>query len=335
MNHGPQDIWKLSTALYGYAVSGRLWWDKVSTWMEAYGFRPLGNSGTFMMMDRRNDSDARMRRIILLNLYSDDGLASIDNSMLWDKFMKDFKRDFLTLLRRILITSRLGCAIHWDQETGIIELDASKYLREVVTKFDMIGAHPCPIPAPAGTKVYMNDEWSGDEDFRNLYQQYCRCINYAALMRPELAFYASQICRVMNCPTSENLALAQNILMHMIGSLDERLTFRPTDLKADIHDDVNTEIMLFTDSDWATCLETQRSHGRYVLMFAGACISHSSKAHKSVMLSSAAAEYYEASEGCREVAYIRGILEDFYAPPPKTQECWPTWYHTTACWHAS
>jgi hypothetical protein len=30
------------------------------------------------------------------------------------------------------------------------------------------------------------------------------------------------------------------------------------------------------------------------------------------MLSSAAAEYYEASEGCRELIYIRGILEDFY-----------------------
>ena len=99
----------------------------------------------------------------------------------------------------------------------------------------------------------------------------------------------------MSCPTTENLSLAQNILKYMIGSLDERLTFRPTYLKADVHDDVNTELMLFTDSYWATCLETRRSHGCYVLMFAGACISHRSKAHKSVMLSSAAAEYYEAS----------------------------------------
>ena len=29
------------------------------------------------------------------------------------------------------------------------------------------------------------------------------------------------------------------------------------------------------------------------------------------MLSSAAAEYYEASEACREIAFIRGILSDF------------------------
>ena len=106
LNHGPQDIWKLNKALYGYAVSGRLWWDKVSTWMETYGFRPLGNSGTFMMLDRRNDPDARLRGIILLNLYSDDGLASIDNSALWDKFMKDFRKDF-DVIEKDHTTSRL------------------------------------------------------------------------------------------------------------------------------------------------------------------------------------------------------------------------------------
>ena len=64
-----------------------------------------------MMLDRRNDPDARLRGIILLNLYSDDGLASIDNSMLWDKFMKDFKKDFDVIEKDP--DYFLGCAIHW------------------------------------------------------------------------------------------------------------------------------------------------------------------------------------------------------------------------------
>jgi len=63
-------------------------------------------------------------------------------------------------------------------------------------------------------------------------------------------------------------------------------------------------------------------------MFAGAAIAHRSKSHKSVMLSSAAAEYYEASEGCRELAYICGILKDFYgAECPST----PTYIDNQAC----
>ncbi len=66
----------------------------------------------------------------------------------------------------------LGCVIEWDPETGVIQLDASKYLREVIAKFDMVGTHPSPIPVPAGTKIYANENWDGDEKFRNLYQQY-------------------------------------------------------------------------------------------------------------------------------------------------------------------
>ena len=76
----------------------------------------------------------------------------------------------------------LGCEIERDAESGIISIDASKYLREVISKFDMIGAHPSPLPAPAGIKIYMNETWNEDEKFRNLYQQYCGCINYAALL---------------------------------------------------------------------------------------------------------------------------------------------------------
>jgi len=41
------------------------------------------------------------------------------------------------------------------------------------------------------------------------------------------------------------------------------------------------------------------------------CIAHRSKAHKLFVLSSAAAEYYEASEGCRERVYIRAMMRTF------------------------
>jgi hypothetical protein len=325
LGSSPSDIWKLRKALYGYAGSSRLWWDKVSTWLKGYGFRPLGNSGTFLMLDRRDSHDVSMQGIILLNLYSDDGLASIDNSKLWDRFMLDFKSVFEVVEKDP--DYFLGCAIEWDPETGVIQLDASKYLREVIAKFDMVGAHPSPIPAPAGMKIYANENWDGDEKFRNLYQQYCGCINYAALIRPELSYYASQICRVMSMPNEENLRIAQNILKYALGSLDEKITFRPADAN-DPLGDFNYGLMAFTDSDWATSVDTRRSHGCYIIMLSGGCIAHRSKAHKSVMLSSAAAEYYEASEGCRELIYIRGILEDFYGQPlPPT----PMYIDNAAC----
>ena len=97
--------------------------------------------------------------------------------------------------------------------------------------------------------------------------------------------------------------------------MDEKITFRPTD-SSDPHGQSNGELMVFTDFDRATSMDTRRSRGCYIVMMSGGCVAHRSKAHKSVMLSSAATEYYEASEGCRELTYIRGILEDFYMALP-------------------
>ena len=126
----------------------------------------------------------------------------------------------------------LACSIEWDPESGVIQLDTSKYLREVIAKFDMLGVHPSPIPDPAGTKIYGNENRHDDEKFRNLYQQYCGCINYAVLIRPELSYYTSQICRVMNIPNEENLRISQNILKYAI-----------------------------TYSDWDTSVDTRHRHG--------------------------------------------------------------------------
>jgi len=88
--------------------------------MQNYGFRKLGNSGTFMILDRRHlPGDAG--GIILLNLYSDDGLGSTDNSALYDSFRLDLKAK----LKIKDPDDFLGCAIEWDTMTvtGNIKLD--------------------------------------------------------------------------------------------------------------------------------------------------------------------------------------------------------------------
>ena len=64
--------------------------------------------------------------------------------MIFDVLEKD--PDFL--LRR---------PIEWNEETSVISLDPSKYLREVAAKFDMLATHPSPIPLPTGAKICMTE----------------------------------------------------------------------------------------------------------------------------------------------------------------------------------
>jgi len=64
-----------------------------------------------MMLDRR-DLPGDACGIILLNLYSDNGLGSTDNSVLWNSFMVDFKVAFNVLEKDP--DYFLGCSIEWD-----------------------------------------------------------------------------------------------------------------------------------------------------------------------------------------------------------------------------
>jgi len=108
----PNKIWKLNKAFYDWAPSDRILFDKVSIWLHNYGFRTLGNSGH--LHDAGSTRFAGNRPlyaggIIFLNLYSDDGIGSTDNSALWDSFMVDFKAVFNVLEKDP--DYFLGCAI--------------------------------------------------------------------------------------------------------------------------------------------------------------------------------------------------------------------------------
>jgi len=117
----------------------------------------------------------------------------------------------------------------------------------------MTDIHSSPIPLPAGRKIYMNEEWNGDESLRNLYRQIAGSLNYAAQLRPELMFSVSQLSRVMSCTTQENLSLARQVIKYIIGSLDLKISYRPDDPN-DPLSEINNELMMFTDSDWLPLL---------------------------------------------------------------------------------
>jgi hypothetical protein len=155
-----------------------------------------------------------------------------------------------------------------------------------------------------------DDPYLLDAKAVNLYQQIAGSVMYASLIKPELMFYASQLGKVMSCPTEEHLTLARKVLQYMIHAVDDTITYHPPGHAGFTAADV--AFKAFSDSDWACSLDTRRSHGSYVIMFAGAAIAWRSRSHKSVMLSTAAAEYYEASEACREIAFLRSVLSDFY-----------------------
>ncbi|KNZ75967.1 Copia protein [Termitomyces sp. J132] len=65
----------------------------------------------------------------------------------------------------------------------------------------------------------------------------------------------------------------------------------------------------FTDSDWANCLDTRRSMGRYAWSLGSGVISWASRKQKTVAASSCEAEYMAAFEAAQECIWLRALLQ--------------------------
>jgi hypothetical protein len=136
----------------------------------------------------------------------------------------------------------------------------------------------------------------------------------------------------MSRPSLENLRMARLVIQYCNATAEEVITYRP--LGCDGWGSNDLQLVAFSDSDWACAQDTRRSHGCHIVMYAGGAVSWRSRSHKSVMLSSAAAEYYEASEACRGNSFCSwhsiGFLRQRPSVVPANQDRPSEWRHETA-----
>ena len=76
---------------------------------------------------------------------------------------------------------------------------------------------------------------------------------------------------------------------------------------------VRNKLWGWVDAGFAAGLDTRMSHSGYVIMLKGGAVSWTSC--KSVSISTAESEWYEASESGKEVVHVRIIMEQFGFPP--------------------
>jgi hypothetical protein len=78
--------------------------------------------------------------------------------------------------------------------------------------------------------------------------------------------------------------------------------------------DTGTDLIGWTDSDWAQDLDSRRSVGGYVFDVAGGSVSWASKQQPTVALSTTEAEYMAVLNATKEAIWLRVLLEDLGFP---------------------
>jgi len=112
-------------------------------------------------------------------------------------------------------------------------------------------------------------------------------------------------------PSQDHLNRALYICQYLIGTQDYRLIY---DGKT------GGGLNAYVDSDWAADRTTRKSQTGFYVTLAGGPISWTSKAQKSVALSSTEAEYMALSDCSRQVVWIRALMGElgfgFKKPTP-------------------
>jgi hypothetical protein len=213
----------------------------------------------------------------------------------------------------------LGQTIHHDRVTGTLDINQTKYVNDLMERFEFMADVPdsavpgdsnkVPTAADCPTTDAAKSEW-----WRVFYRAVIGSLLYLAVCtRPDIAPVVAHLSRFLSNPGIAHWNAAVKCLAYVRAT--KTLGIRYTRAAGDF---ANT-LVLFVDATWADCSDTRKSTTGLVCFLNGGPISWKSKLQPIIAQSSCEAELIAACKGCNEAAFLRCVLEELGFPQPITR----------------
>lgn len=285
-------VCKLQKSIYGLKQASRMWNERFKTVMIFNGFKQCYADNCLYIKFELNI-------ISYVLLYVDDLLiVSSNNSKINDikiMLMNEFE---MTSVEKV--DTFLGIHIERDNKNCIIKLDQERYLKKVLSKFNMENCKTSKTPMEIKLDLLKID----NGDYVHLpYRQLIGCLTYATITtRPDLCAATSFMSRFQNCYTNQHFSIAKRILRYVKETIDVKLVFN--------RDLTSNAIIGYTDADWAGDKYDRKSTSGYVFKVFGNTVSWLSKKQATVSLSSTEAEYIALCDGACEAIWLRNLIAE-------------------------
>lgn len=301
-------VWRLKKALYGLKQSPLIWNTTLHKALNDMGFKRMSSEPCiYVRLLGKHPSPNKVHdSFVMLAVYVDDitiAAASKEGLVLAKaSIAKIFKIKDEGEASKII-----GIEIK-RTKSGLI-LHQNDYLESVLHRFGLQDCNSLSTPMEVGRKFFPRLE--GESAMQNsLYRQQVGAILFAATCtRPDLCVAVNVCSRFVEDPCSRHYDGLKRILRYIKGTKDMGIQYTCNGKPL--------EIVAFCDSDFAGDVQDGKSTSGYAVLVNNCLVSWKTTKQKCVATSTVEAEYVAASTACKEVIWVRNLLEEIMGDPLK------------------
>lgn len=200
----------------------------------------------------------------------------------------------------------VGLNITRNQKNGQICVDQSKYIRDILDRFNMADCNPVKTPYDSNQKLTTNmspQNKTEEMEMSNVpYQEAVGSLIYLSQgTRPDIAYAVNSVSKFCNNPGKAHWGAVKRIFRYIKGTVNAKLCFSK---------DANSNLIGFCDADWANDEDERRSCTGYVFVQQGGAITWNCKRQQTVALSTTEAEYMALSAATQEAIWLKQFISE-------------------------
>ncbi|KAJ9562631.1 hypothetical protein OSB04_007791 [Centaurea solstitialis] len=286
----PDYVYVLDNALYGLKQAPRAWYEELSKHLLSKGFKKGSVDSTLFLMKEGE-------HIVVIQIYVDDIIFGSTSRELCKKFENVMTEEFkMSMMGEINFF--LGLQVR--QFSDGIFINQSKYIFDLLKKYDMSGCHSIGTPMATGNSIGPDHEGK-DVDLRN-YRSMVGSLMYLTASRPDIMFATCVCARYQAKPKESHLAAVKRIFRYLKGTPYYGIWY-PKGL--------GFELQAYTDADYGGCNMDRKSTSGHLQFLGNKLVSWASKKQQCVSTSTAESEYVAAASCCSQVLWMQSQLRDY------------------------
>jgi len=217
--NGNELVWRLLKTLYGLKQSSRAWNIVITKWFIDYGFIQSEKEPCIFTYFKNGI-------ICIICLYVDDLPGGCNNQEFIDTMIQELRKSF-----NVSYVGPLNfiLGIEIEHKTNSIELKQSKYIAEILERFNMTDCKPADSPMDSGFIISNYDSPQTDTEKEALaalpYRELVGSLLWISrCTRPDITLAVGILSRYVSNPSQRHFTGLKNILRYLKGTSTLPLT---------------------------------------------------------------------------------------------------------------